>query len=183
MKTLIAILLTASFFFGCSSIKESISTVTIHRDTVIVPQGINSIAYSDSADVEFQNWAYETIQRQGNLIDSLARVKGDTAILFVPVPLKPFTYSQSSPWTVTPNGDSVKVSFKKEANKKGEFTFNVKPAAIKVSINDTKTTEVKEYQMPWYQKLWNDFKDFILFGLIFILGIGLLIQKFKPKLF
>jgi len=183
MKT---ILLSALFIFcllyltGCGSTKETITTTTTQRDSTVAPPVIDGTVDADNDDTAFQEWAYGTINYQRGLIDSLRRETGDTVYLDAKLPpLKPFIYEAQGS-TVTQNGDSVKVSFKKEANKKGQFTFKVVPAKVTITINDTHTTETKEYQPPWYVKLWERFKVFI--SVIIAFCIGVVIGFFLPNI-
>ncbi len=179
-KTIILVIVGSLILMSCSSVKETTTTTTTQRDSTVAPPVIDGTVDADNENNAFQEWAYGTINYQRGLIDSLRRQTGDTVYLDAKLPpLKPFIYEAEGS-TVTQNGDSVKVSFKKESNKKGQFTFKIVPAKVTVTINDTHTTETKEYQPPWYEKVWNKFKVFI--SVLIAFGIGIVVGSFLPNI-
>lgn len=178
MKNFIVIFLITAVLVGCSSVKESTVTTVTSRDTTIAPRTIVDSIYVQDEDNAFKDWAQQTIGILQAENDSL-RVHGSdtTKHVYNLSTIKPFEHEWSA-CKVTLSGDSVYVTFKyQKAN--GEFIFRVVPAKIKVQVTDTETTKVTEHQDPWYVKLWNDFKDFILVGLIIIFFFAFLMTRLK----
>lgn len=177
MKTII-IFLSALIFIGCCpQIKDTITTTTTQRDTLIEPPLIIDSIYVQEEDNAFKNWAYESLDLLTREIDSLRTLLNDTTKRVI-IQKQPFTYEQSGT-IVTEKGDTVFAKFKKEAGKKGVISAIVKYAPIKAKLTDTRTDTAKEKELSLPEKIWGTIKDFIyvLCGVAF----GFIIGLFFPK--
>jgi len=175
----VAIILIILFTDGCCSIKEI--TDTTYSDSTLTPGSINAgIILSDEEQINqrFQE-LYDIISMQRDELDSLRGLQYYNDTVFVPKYLPSKPRSSDFRWTaskITEQGDSVWVEHLIKGIKS---IFNIEAYPKKIDIKVPHTTITQEYQEPWYSKLWSDFKDFILGGIIFLLLIILVVNKVR----
>lgn len=178
-KVFFIVVLGAIILSSCCSVKETISSRITSRDTTFYLPAIAETL--TVADAEFNIWADNTINALWTEIDSLQNVIYNLSGVDVPANKRTKPRLPRGEWKVdfiTKRGDSIWVTFVLK-NGDGTFTYREVPGVVKVRVNDTQTDTTKEKELAWYEKIWRDFKDFILVGLIFVMGIGLLWQRFK----
>ena len=173
------IILVLFYFGGCCHSKDILTSFTTERDTSIQPSVVH-----DSILVFNEDYGQELNDQINQLYQEIERLQGrkpDTVLITKFLNGQSFKH-QWSGFKVTQRGDSIWVTFKYD-NGNGTFTFKEIPVKINVTITDTHTTAIKQYDPTWYEKLWNDFKDVILIAFTLIIGAGALyafvIKKFK----
>ena len=183
MKTFIAlaivIILITLLNDGCCSVKESMAID--YTDSLVVPGVINaSTTTSDEEQInqKFQE-LYDIISMQRDELDTLRGKQYYNDTVFTTKYVNTKLKSSNFRWTAllkSNEGDSLWLEHLIIGSKS---IFNGKVIARKIPIQIPHTTITIEYQEPWYEKIWNDFKDFILGGIIFLLLIILVVNKVR----
>lgn len=178
MKVMVAAILLAIFFSACCpEIQEVEKTKIVYRDTLLTGPPIEGSGVS--VDPEYWDLINAELFRLYSENDSLKGLPPDTVKIKEAISGKTFK-GKWEIFKVTPSGDSVWVTFRLK-NAEGKFDYRVVAAPIKAKLTDTETTKIQEKQPAWYEKIWSDFKDVILVGLLVLVALGWAWDRFRLR--